>query len=162
MPSSRRSSQPRVWTWVSCPASRFFATEPLGKPRIPQYRYPKDIRHNFCDRGKCKWEVQHQNVRVAKPTFRWHEQRPATSEMRSVSTARTRGVETQPTQNVEQWEVSQAQKPSPSFQAKPLTPSFIFSHFPIYLSTHFPTPILDMSSLRPGMWISHFCILYNV
>ena len=32
MPASRASSQPRDWTWVSCIASRFFTTEPPGKP----------------------------------------------------------------------------------------------------------------------------------
>ena len=30
--SSRGSSQPRCWTWVSCTAGRFFSTEPPGKP----------------------------------------------------------------------------------------------------------------------------------
>ena len=35
MPSSRRSSWPRDWTWISCIfciAGRFFTAEPLGKP----------------------------------------------------------------------------------------------------------------------------------
>jgi len=32
MPSSRRSSQPRERTWVSCIAGRFFTAEPPGKP----------------------------------------------------------------------------------------------------------------------------------
>ena len=30
--SSRRSSRPRDWTWVSCTAGRFFTAEPPGKP----------------------------------------------------------------------------------------------------------------------------------
>ena len=36
-PSTRGSSHPRDWTWVSCISStsgRFFAAEPLGKPKI--------------------------------------------------------------------------------------------------------------------------------
>ena len=32
MPSSRESSQPRDWTWVSCIAGRFLPSEPPGKP----------------------------------------------------------------------------------------------------------------------------------
>ena len=37
-PSSRGSSPPRVWTWVSCSsciAGGFFTAGPLGKPQIP-------------------------------------------------------------------------------------------------------------------------------
>ena len=32
VPSSRGSSQPRDWTWVSCIAGRFFTSEPSRKP----------------------------------------------------------------------------------------------------------------------------------
>ena len=35
MPSSRGSSQPRDWPWVSCITGRFFTIEPPGKPELP-------------------------------------------------------------------------------------------------------------------------------
>ena len=37
MPSSRRSSQSRDQTHVSCIAGRFFTSETLGKPLLPSY-----------------------------------------------------------------------------------------------------------------------------
>ena len=40
MPSSRGSSQPRDQTQVSCIASRFFTTEPPGKPLGLDYPFP--------------------------------------------------------------------------------------------------------------------------
>ena len=38
MPSSRGSSQPRDWTWVSCIAGGFFTTMPSGKPLVRPLR----------------------------------------------------------------------------------------------------------------------------
>ena len=40
MPSSRGSSRPRDQTQVSCTASRFFTTEPPGKPLGLDYPFP--------------------------------------------------------------------------------------------------------------------------
>ena len=37
MPSSRASSQPRFWTWVSCITDWFFTTEPAGEPQNYTY-----------------------------------------------------------------------------------------------------------------------------
>ena len=34
IPFSKGSSQLRHWTWVSCTASRFFMSEPPGKPQV--------------------------------------------------------------------------------------------------------------------------------
>ena len=54
MPSSRGSSRPRDWTWVSwvsCMAGGFFTTESLGKPHLSS-----QLRPNLQEHTKKKHE----------------------------------------------------------------------------------------------------------
>ena len=44
IPFSRGSSQPRDWTQVSCTASRFFTTEPPGKPHQSEWSSSKSLQ----------------------------------------------------------------------------------------------------------------------
>ena len=46
MPSSRRSSQPRDRTHVSCVAGGFFTTESLGKPRYTMKSESESVSHS--------------------------------------------------------------------------------------------------------------------
>ena len=64
-PFSKRSSQPRVWTQVSCIASRFFTSWTTGKPKntgvgslsllqgiLPTQESNRDLLH-------CRWILHH-------------------------------------------------------------------------------------------------------
>ena len=99
MPSSRGSSRPRDWTWVSwisCIAGGFFTTEPLGKPHLSSQLRPnlqECIRkmHEGNDVGHVK--VMQKSVSLHAPlSFNWGDLSLTNDEEEDVFEGRPRTV----------------------------------------------------------------------
>ena len=99
MPSSRGSSRPRDWTWVSwisCIAGGFFTTEPLGKPHLCSQLRPnlqECIRkmHEGNDVGHVK--VMQKSVSLHAPlSFNWGDLSLTNDEEEDVFEGRPRTV----------------------------------------------------------------------